>query len=1190
MKKLLLGLGVLLVVLVAAVLIVPGFIDWNDYKQEARDLVREATGRDLVIGGDITLTVLPAPALSAQDVRLSNAPGASEPDLAALRELEVRIKFAPLLGGHVQVESVRLIEPRIVLERLADGRFNWEFESERTSAATDPAPGAPDAPADDGTAGLGVSLDSFEIVDGSVVYRDQTTGTEEKLTGIDAEIKAASLQGPFEIAGTLTARGTPLTLAASSSRAVHGRTLPFSMTLGLQDDTAAVAVTGTLLNLEADPSVKAKVEASGGRLSTLARRFGGMTGDLPGLLGQPFEAVGSVEASAAGIAAEDITLSLGPLGADGSVAASFGEGTSIDARLAVSRIDLDAVLALAPDRPQTPTPKASQNGSTTSVPVPRPAAQDTSPEPAAPIALPKDVNATVEVTLDALTFRNGLVRQGRLSASLSDGDLTIDQVSAQLPGSSEATLFGFVGLPDGRPRFEGSLEAIVGDLRQVASWLDLPLPSVADDRLRKLALSTQVVATEDEVQLPGLALTLDASKLTGGVTVALRDRPAFGADVTLDRLNLDAYLPQTAPAPPSGTGTTGAGGGGAKAGTASGGAAGLKALSGFDANLKARVQSLTYQGRAVREAVFDGTLYRGALTLRQASVKDLAGASANLSGEIRNLHAVPVLNDLRYDIGTRDATGLFALAGVETPMPPSQLGRVSLVGSADGPVTAPDLTVQAKAADAVLDASGKARILALSPGFKGTVSLRHGDADSLLRRLGADYAPAGRLGALDLSAKVDAGTNSVTLDGLKAALGETTLAGTLAVALDGPRPKLTANLSSGALNLDPLMPAGDARRSDSRRGPGYRPQALATHPAAATQDGGSGAPWSKDPIDLTALSLVDAEVTLKADRVSYQSYLFEAVDLAANLSGGRLDTQKLAARLFGGSLTGRATADASAIDPRFALDLDLARLDIAQALRAAQGSAAGSGQVDLSAKLTSGGTSVDAMVRALNGGGRIALTGVDSKDGAETDLPLIGAVLKLARVLDGAVGGLAKALGGRQGEGLLDAGGTFTVTDGVLTMNDLAMSTAAYDGTTRLTANLPAYTLNADGTLSLSQGLTGQLLSLVKEVPKSIPFSVSGPLDNPTSVKLDTASMPGGKLSLPGKLGKGKTGKVLEQILPGLLGGGSQVPAQAQPPAPPQPAADGTLPPPPPASSGGTQQQTAPKAEDLLRGILQNIK
>src|SRR5262249_16040814 len=130
MKKILIGIVVLHVLLVAAVLVGPNFYDWYRYKDEIAAKARDATGRDLKIDGDISLSILWTPTLSVKKVRFANIAGGSVADMASLDSLDVRVAFAPLdwINGNFQVERIELVRPMIVLERLADGRANWQFE------------------------------------------------------------------------------------------------------------------------------------------------------------------------------------------------------------------------------------------------------------------------------------------------------------------------------------------------------------------------------------------------------------------------------------------------------------------------------------------------------------------------------------------------------------------------------------------------------------------------------------------------------------------------------------------------------------------------------------------------------------------------------------------------------------------------------------------------------------------------------------------------------------------------------------------------------------------------------------------------------------------------------------------------------------------------------------------------------
>ena len=130
MKKLLIGVAAIGVLLTAAVLIAPSFVDWNAHKQEITALVREATGRNLTIRGNIDVTILPSPALRVEDMRLSSVEGAVSPEMVRLPEARIGFALAPLLEGRLAT-VVTLVRPTVNLEKLKDGRVNWDFAAKQ---------------------------------------------------------------------------------------------------------------------------------------------------------------------------------------------------------------------------------------------------------------------------------------------------------------------------------------------------------------------------------------------------------------------------------------------------------------------------------------------------------------------------------------------------------------------------------------------------------------------------------------------------------------------------------------------------------------------------------------------------------------------------------------------------------------------------------------------------------------------------------------------------------------------------------------------------------------------------------------------------------------------------------------------------------------------------------------------------
>ena len=84
-------LKILAILVVVLVLVVAGgaaaivmLVDPNDYRGEIETAVRDNTGRELTLGGEIGLSVFPWLGLTLNDARLSNAPGFGDKPFASL--------------------------------------------------------------------------------------------------------------------------------------------------------------------------------------------------------------------------------------------------------------------------------------------------------------------------------------------------------------------------------------------------------------------------------------------------------------------------------------------------------------------------------------------------------------------------------------------------------------------------------------------------------------------------------------------------------------------------------------------------------------------------------------------------------------------------------------------------------------------------------------------------------------------------------------------------------------------------------------------------------------------------------------------------------------------------------------------------------------------------------------------------
>lgn len=810
MKKAVYGFLGLIVLLVAAALIVPSVIDWNGYKTEISAEVRKATGRSLDIAGDLEFTALPSPRLRISGARLSNAPGATADHMVSLKELRVSVALLPLIQGDVEIGQVELIDPVIELEKLPDGRMNWLFtpqESRESVGSTgsaansaSPLPAGREKPAAGHNGGTSAfKLDALTIKNGTIVYRDKASATLERIEKLTADISAGSLSGPFTFKGGLTVRDTPLTVSADVKRLVEKGAVPFRMTLGTPATKAEIGLSGTVTDVETKPSISAKLHGKGDDLATLVSSLT-RSATVP-YLAQSFAVSATVAGSDEAVTVNDLTFELGVSKATGNIKVALRNGVRADIALRMASLDANALMA-AVNKSPAPAATSSSSGQPAASPS-SPGGQTAAPSPT--FELPGDIEANIDLTIDEVIAMQDRVRSVRLSASLLDGAVMLNALTAGFPGATELSASGKLTSPQGALTYAGKTAIRSANLRRLLTWAGVDVAAVPADRLRRFNVSADVSGNAEQVQAVGIVAQLDASRLSGGLTVALRDRAAFGASISIDQFNADAYIGK--PAPVASEPDLKAGGQTPDApGQTMGQTPGntpmpkveakspLAVLNDFDANLTFRVGSLSYQRTAIQGVRLDSTLVNGVLTLRDASVRNLAGTSAQIKGTLSGLAGIPAFKGT-VAAASDDLTGFFKIAGIKPPVSPRKLGKMRLTSRTDASKSGVTIDANLQLAEVSAKITGKVSDLAASPVLDISVDAQHPEL-ARLANLFASGKPGPAVGRVGLKMTLKGGERAVVLD-MKAGVagGAFKIAGTIGTPLGLPQIDLAADVS-----------------------------------------------------------------------------------------------------------------------------------------------------------------------------------------------------------------------------------------------------------------------------------------------------------------------------------------------------------------------------------------------------------
>ena len=138
-RKVAIGVFAVIGVAIAALVAVVALFDWNRARPMINERVSAAIRRPFAINGDLSVRWarepdeggwrgwVPWPHVSAQDISVGNAPWAKAPAFATLKRGEFSLSPLPLLSQRVVIRRIQLTEPAADLERLADGRANWQF-------------------------------------------------------------------------------------------------------------------------------------------------------------------------------------------------------------------------------------------------------------------------------------------------------------------------------------------------------------------------------------------------------------------------------------------------------------------------------------------------------------------------------------------------------------------------------------------------------------------------------------------------------------------------------------------------------------------------------------------------------------------------------------------------------------------------------------------------------------------------------------------------------------------------------------------------------------------------------------------------------------------------------------------------------------------------------------------------------
>ncbi|HEX3633238.1 MAG TPA: AsmA family protein [Casimicrobiaceae bacterium] len=238
-----------LAAIAAIVAITLALFEWNWLRGPLASYLSAKVGRPVRIEGNLNVALSTRPLLTVDYVTVGNAAWGSEPTMASVQRVNVRLDLRSLLFGPLVLHEANLVRPRLLLEKSADGRENWEIGGAGAAALPLPA--------------------HLEIEDGILRYRDPGAGTDVSVN-IASSASSASGATPVHFSGAGRLRNSAFAIEgnAESLLALEDRHQPYHLEVKARSGDTSAHYDGTVIPASLD-SVDGMLTLQGRDLSQL---------------------------------------------------------------------------------------------------------------------------------------------------------------------------------------------------------------------------------------------------------------------------------------------------------------------------------------------------------------------------------------------------------------------------------------------------------------------------------------------------------------------------------------------------------------------------------------------------------------------------------------------------------------------------------------------------------------------------------------------------------------------------------------------------------------------------------------------------------------------------------------------------------------------------------------------------------
>lgn len=517
MKKILYFFLGLVFLFVALLIIVPSFIDWSKYKENLIAFVKDETGIDLDIKGNVKLRILPSPGFAFKEIYVKAPLNCKEKDLLQLQSAEVYLALLPLLSKKIDVTSITLNQPIVSGEISETCNYkNFIKKNQKQNTISDKTTLFPQQKLFSESTMPDLRISKLRIENGvlNLIKENQ----KHIIQNFNVDMVLESLLGPFEVKGKAEYAKEEIAFRFNIGHLSEKTQTPLHAMMNLGEDS--IQFEGNLKGGIDQPLFSGKLK--GNLLSVKS--------PLKQLINTPIEEPLSISAGAELTLDEGqlnkVIFSWGDIKAEGKISYKKNQtkNINIDADLNVSPLKIDSFLNQS---------KRNNDQKTASFFV-----KNAFATPQEQMLLPLNISGSLHFQFDAIQYQKQFWRDLPLQLQISQGKIALKDFSLPVTNGKISTNL------DLTPTTKGML--LQGNFNLDSTDLNTTLTSFLGENpfpRSKLKFFTKFNGNQEKIRLSESNVVSSFIEAKGDIVYDFGHKD-FKGKVDISHLDLDAFSAQ----------------------------------------------------------------------------------------------------------------------------------------------------------------------------------------------------------------------------------------------------------------------------------------------------------------------------------------------------------------------------------------------------------------------------------------------------------------------------------------------------------------------------------------------------------------------------------------------------------------------------------------------------------------------